>query len=81
MYKEHISHRSGDLSRSSARTGPWRRSQLRAHRERSGRPGEGMMRALEGRAEALAGTFKPQEVVNTLRARARVHVEHVAARG
>ena len=27
------------------------------------------MRALEGRAEALAGTFKAQEVANTLRMR------------
>ena len=29
-------------------------------------PGAGMMRVLEGRAEALAGTFKAQEVANTL---------------
>jgi len=33
----------------------------------SGRePGAGMMRGLEGRAEALAGTFKAQDVANTL---------------
>ena len=29
-------------------------------------PGTGMMRALEGRAEALAGTFKAQQVAITL---------------
>ena len=29
-------------------------------------PGAGLMRALEGRAEAVAGTFKEQEVANTL---------------
>ena len=28
-------------------------------------PGAGLMRALEGRAEALAGTFIAQEVANT----------------
>ena len=29
-------------------------------------PGAGVMRELEGRAEALAGTFKAQEVANSL---------------
>ena len=29
-------------------------------------PGAGLMRELEGRAEALAGTFNTQEVTNTL---------------
>ena len=29
-------------------------------------PGAGVIRELEGRAEALAGTFKAQEVANTL---------------
>jgi hypothetical protein len=29
-------------------------------------PGVGLMRKLEGRAEALAGTFNAREVANTL---------------
>ncbi len=29
-------------------------------------PGTGLIRELEGRAEAVAGTFKAQEVANTL---------------
>jgi len=36
------------------------------------RPGAGMMRELEGRAEALAGTFNAQDVANTLCGSVRV---------
>ena len=37
-----------------------------AYATMGGEPGAGLMRELEGRAEALAGTFKSQEVANML---------------
>jgi hypothetical protein len=36
-------------------------------------PGAGVMRGLQGRAEALAGTLNAQDVANTLSAGARGH--------
>jgi len=39
---------------------------LRAYATMGREPGAGLMRELEGRAEALAGTFNAQDVANTL---------------
>jgi len=46
---------------------------LQVHSCRMGRePGAGMMRVLEGRVEAVAGTMNAQNVANTLWAYARM---------
>jgi hypothetical protein len=39
---------------------------LKANATMGREPGAGVMRELEGRAEAVAGTFNAQEVANTL---------------
>jgi len=44
-------------------------------------PGSGMMRALEGRAEAVAGTFNTQVVVNSGKLAVSVRDDGAFARG